>query len=58
MFRTSKVKSIEIVEDKPATAFYAQPNSDRELEEFMKTYGVDEPVSTDNADEVNGGDAQ
>lgn len=59
-----EVKSIEIVEDKPATAFYAQPNSDRELEEFMKTYGVDEPVSADEdysayiGEEENGGDAQ
>lgn len=53
-----EVKSVEYVEEKPTTSFYIQPNSDRELEEFMKTYGVDEPVSTDNADEVNGGDAQ
>ena len=53
-----EVKAIEIVEDKPATSFYVQPNSDKELEEFMKTYGVDEPVSTDDADDVNGGDAQ
>lgn len=53
-----EVKSVEYVEDKPATSFYVQPNSDRELEEFMKTYGVDEPVSTDDADDVNGGDAQ
>ena len=60
-----EVKSIEIAEDKPATSFYAQPNSDSELEEFMKTYGVDEPVSTDVEDysvyiteEENGGDAQ
>lgn len=53
-----EVKSIEYDEDKPATSFYVQPNSDRELEEFMKTYGVDEPVSTDDADDVNGGDAQ
>lgn len=53
-----EVKAVEYDEDKPATSFYVQPNSDRELEEFMKTYGVDEPVSTDDADDVNGGDAQ
>ena len=60
-----EVKAIEIVEDKPATSFYVQPNSDKELEEFMKTYGVDEPVSTGDEDysayiteDENGGDAQ
>ncbi len=53
-----EVKSVEYDEEKPATSFYAQPNSDRELEEFMKTYGVDEPVATENADSENGGDAQ
>ena len=52
-----EVKAVEYDEDKPATSFYIQPNSDRELEEFMKTYGVDEPVSTDD-DIENGGDAQ
>ena len=53
-----EVKAIEVVEEKPATSFYAQPNSDHELEEFMKTYGVDEPVATENTDNENGGDAQ
>ncbi len=53
-----EVKSVEYDEEKPATSFYVQPNVDRELEEFMKTYGVDEPVATEDADNVNGGDAQ
>ncbi len=60
-----EVKAIEIVEDTPTTSFYDQPNSDQELEDFMKHYGMDEPVSTDVeaysvyiTEDENGGDAQ
>ncbi len=47
-----EVMSVEIEETSPGTAFYAQPNSDRELEAFMKTYGIED------VDDENGGDAQ
>lgn len=47
-------------EDNKSSAFYHQPNSDNELEEFMKTYGIDESVSAEDidGDQQNGGDAQ
>ena len=38
-------KAVDVFETKPST-YYAQPNSDLELEDFMKNYGVD----TDNID--------
>ena len=30
------------IEEKEVTSYYIQPNSDRELEEFMKNYGLDD----------------
>ncbi len=55
-----EVKSVDFVEDTHTTSFYAQPNSDHELESFMKTYGVDETTVAFNTNtyENNGGDAQ
>jgi ABC-type methionine transport system ATPase subunit len=32
--------AVDVFEEKPST-YYAQPNSDLELEDFMKNYGVD-----------------
>ncbi len=51
-------------ENNTSSSFYHQPNSDDELEEFMKTYGVD--TSNESVDDVlkeldekkDGGDAQ
>lgn len=59
----------EIIEENPTTNFYIQPNSDDELEEFMRTYGIDhDDVAEDDidyseyldekSDRVNGGDGQ
>ncbi len=52
-------------EDNTSPSFYAQPNSDEELEDFMKTYGVDNSDITSQEvdysaylDDKNGGDAQ
>ncbi len=60
------VMAVEVEESKPGTAFYAQPNSDNELEDFMKTYGVDDSdISSKDVDysaylteNKDGGDAQ
>ncbi len=53
-------------ENNTSPSFYAQPNSDEELEDFMKTYGVDNSdISTENVDysaylddKKDGGDVQ
>ncbi len=62
-----EVKSAEVEEEKPNTSFYIQPNSDNDLEEFMKNYGIDtDDMATDDVDysaylgdnTSNGGDKQ
>lgn len=61
-----EVKSAEITEEQPNTKYYIQPNSDSELEEFMKTYGIEsDDIETDDVDyseylenNSDGGDAQ
>ena len=51
-------------EDNTSPSFYAQPNSDKELEDFMKSYGVEdtelspEEVIAGLEEKMNGGDAQ
>lgn len=51
-------------EDNTSPSFYAQPNSDKELEDFMKSYGVDdteisaEEVIAGLEEKKNGGDAE
>lgn len=46
-----EVKSPEEIVEKPNSSFYIQPNSDSELEQFMKTYGVDsDEVAEDDVD--------
>lgn len=51
-------------EDNTSPSFYAQPNSDKELEEFMKSYGVEdvelspEDVIAEIEAKKDGGDAQ
>ncbi len=64
------VKSTEITDEEPQTSFYVQPNSDSDLEDFMKNYGVDVNDETASADDIdyskylsdddasNGGDAE
>ena len=56
-----EVKSPDVIEKKQNNSFYEQPNSDKELEEFMKNYGIEDidysKYLDDTADE-NGGDAQ
>ena len=57
------VKIPDEIDDQPNTAFYFQPNSDMELEEFMKTYGVDTrdidySEYLDDLSGVSGGDEQ
>ena len=44
------VTPIEEIDEEPNTAFYVQPNSDKELEEFMRNYGVDDTVVDDSID--------
>lgn len=61
-----EVKSPEVIEEKPKTKYYEQPNSDYELEEFMKNYGIDtDDIDTGEVDysvyldsASNGGDEQ
>lgn len=51
-------------ENNTSSSFYAQPNSDKELEEFMKSYGVEdtdlspEEVIASLEEKMNGGDAE
>ena len=44
------VTPVEEIDEEPNTAFYVQPNSDKELEEFMRNYGVDDTVVDDSID--------
>ncbi len=53
--------------DKADTAYYIQPNSDKDLEDFMKNYGIDSSEITDSVSDVDysayltdkdGGDAE
>lgn len=53
--------------DKADTAYYIQPNSDKDLEDFMKNYGIDSDNITDDVSDVDysayltdkdGGDAE
>ncbi len=53
--------------DKADTAYYIQPNSDKDLEDFMKNYGIDSDDITDDVSDVDysayltdkdGGDAE
>ncbi len=51
-------------EDNTSPSFYAQPNSDKELEDFMKSYGVEdtdispEELIASLEEKINGGDAE
>ena len=51
-------------DDAKQTSFYHQPNSDKDLEEFMKSYGVEdvtvsfEETSAERKDQKDGGDVQ
>ena len=56
-----EVKSPDVIENKKNNTFYEQPNSDIELEEFMKNYGIEDidySKYLDDITDVNGGDAQ
>ena len=44
------VTPVEEIDEEPNTAFYVQPNSDKELEEFMRNYGVYDTVVDDSID--------
>lgn len=57
----------EEISDTPDTAFYIQPNSDKDLEDFMKNYGIDSSSITESVADVDysayltdtqGGDAE
>lgn len=57
----------EEIGDKPDTAFYIQPNSDKELEDFMKNYGIDSSDISETSGDIDysaylaendGGDAE
>lgn len=46
-----EVKSPEIIEENSNTKYYEQPNVDKELEDFMKNYGIDsDDLTTDSVD--------
>ncbi len=62
-----EVKSPEIIKESGNTKYYDQPNVDKELEDFMRNYGiVNDDITTDTIDyskyfgndEVDGGDKQ
>ncbi len=56
-----EVTSPDVIEKKHNNTFYEQPNSDIELEEFMKNYGIEDidySKYLDDITDVNGGDAQ
>ena len=57
----------EEIGDEPDTAFYIQPNSDKELEDFMKNYGIDSSDISETSGDIDysaylaendGGDAE
>ncbi len=45
-------------ENNTSPSFYHQPNSDVDLEEFMKTYGIEDDATVKVDESVNGGDVQ
>lgn len=46
-----EVKSPEIIEENPNSTYYEQPNVDKELEDFMRTYGIDDgDLTVDSVD--------
>lgn len=56
-----EVKSPDVIEKKQNNSFYEQPNSDKELEEFMRNYGIEDIDYSKYLDDItteNGGDAQ
>ncbi len=56
-----EVTSPDIIEKKQNNSFYEQPNSDKELEEFMRNYGIEDidySKYLDDITDVNGGDAE
>ena len=56
-----EVKSPDVIENKKNNTFYEQPNSDIELEEFMKNYGIEDidySKYLDDITDMNGGDVQ
>ncbi len=56
-----EVKSPDVIEKKHNNSFYEQPNSDKELEEFMRNYGIEDIDYSKYLDDItteNGGDAQ
>lgn len=56
-----EVKSPDVIEKKQNNSFYEQPNSDNELEEFMRNYGIEDidySKYLDDITDVNGGDAE
>ena len=58
--RDEVIVSLLELDDEANTSpsFYHQPNSDVDLEEFMKNYGVDDGTTVSLDDVKNGGDAQ
>ena len=57
----------EEIGDEPDTAFYIQPNSDKELEDFMQNYGIDSSDISETSGDIDysaylaendGGDAE
>ncbi len=56
-----EVTSPDVIENKKNNTFYEQPNSDKELEEFMKNYGIEDIDYSKYLDDItteNGGDAE
>lgn len=56
-----EVKSPDVIEKKHNNSFYEQPNSDKELEEFMRNYGIEDIDYSKYLDDItteDGGDAQ
>ncbi len=46
-----EVKSPDIIEENEKSKYYEQPNVDKELEDFMRTYGIaDDDITTDSVD--------
>ena len=53
------VSLLELDEENSASpSFYHQPNSDVDLEEFMKTYGIEDSATVKADAQANGGDVQ